>query len=121
MEVPQPLDDERLLMKTRGEPRAMTRRSPDRLSGEQHEDAYIAAVITRFGIRPILNASDIDTARATQERARTEDEPALIYGISGNSPAKRGADRATWLSGTGIASPDGAGLFGMKEVEIEAG
>ena len=36
-EVPQPLDDERLLVETRGEPRTATRRSAEPLSGEKHE------------------------------------------------------------------------------------
>ena len=119
--TPKAVEDEVLFVGNDGEPLTAIRRGGDALSDEKHEDTYIAAIITRFGIRPILNQPDIDTAHAAQERARSEDEPALIYGIGGDSLADSKSEGTMWLSGGGIVSPDGAGLFDIREVEINAG
>ena len=117
---PAPRDGDPVVVGTHGERRTATRRRADPLSNAEHEDAYVAAVITRFGVRPTLDLSDIDAARATQERARTEDELALIYGISSSALSKAATERTTWLSDTCIATPDGAVVFDLGEVEISA-
>ena len=113
-------EDRRLFVGTSVEDWTATRESAEPLSAEKHEDAYVAAIVTRFGVRPILGQADIEAARSTQELARTEDQAALIYGISVSSLTKSETDRTTWLSGNGIACRDGASLFDLRNVEIDA-
>ncbi len=119
--IPQAPDDERRLPVAGREPVVVTRREAEPRSQEGHEDAYVAAVITRFGITPIVDQSGVDAARAAQDRARSGEEPALIYGISGGVLTGPEAGRPGWWSGPGIATPDGAGLFDVTQVEIDPG
>ena len=121
LEIPQVLDEERRSPGADREPVFVTRRETEPPSRERHEDAYVAAVITRFGITPIIDQSGVDAAHAAQDRAGSRDEPALIYGISGSILAGPEAGRPGWWSRAGIATPDGAGLFDVTHVEIDAG
>ena len=120
-ETPKAVEDELLFLGNDGEPLTAIRRGGDALSGEKHEDTYIAAIMTRFGVRPILNRSDVNAAQVAQERAGSGGEPALIYGISGNSLADSTSERTKWLSSGGIVSTDGAGLFDISKVRIDEG
>ena len=90
----------------------------EKASLEAHEDVYVVTLITPFGIRPILNSADIEAARFAQVRARERNEPAMIYGLSINALATRDYKQAPWLSAGGIVSPDGAGLFDLKEIQL---
>ena len=119
-EVFRPVQDDVIVVGTDREPRAAMRRVPDPPSEEGHEDSYVAAIITRFGVRPVLTSSDMDAARATRERSIADNEPALIYGFSGSALAGLPSGRAAWVSDNGIACPDGAGLFDLRRVEIDA-
>ena len=118
--VPQGLEDGRLFLGTDAESVAVTRREAEPRSGERHVDEYVAAIVTRFGIAPIVDQSGVDAARRAQDRAGSEDEPALIYGISAGALAGPETDRRGWLSGGGIVSRDGAGLFDITQVEMGA-
>ena len=118
--IPQGLEEGRNLLRADREPVSVTRREAQPRSRERHEDAYIAAIITRLGITPIVDQSGVDAARAAQDRAGSGGEPALIYGISGGVLAGLETRRLGWWSGTGIATPDGAGLFDATQVEIDA-
>ena len=117
----QGLDEERRFPGADREPVVVTRREAEPRSRERHEDAYVAAIITRFGITPIVDQSGVDAARAARDRAGSGEEPALIYGISGGVLAGSETGRPGWWSGAGIATPDGAGLFDITDVEIDAG
>ena len=118
--IPQGFDEERRFLGTDLEPIAVKRVEAEPRSRERHEDAYVAAIITRFGISPIVDQSGVDAARAAQDRAGSGGEPALIYGISENALAGPETGRRGWLSGGGIVSRDGAGLFDITRVEIGA-
>ena len=119
--IPQAPDDEwRLPVADRG-PVVVTRREAEPRPRERHEDVYVAAVITRFGMTPIVDESGVDAVRAFQDRAGSGGEPALIYGISRGVFAGPETARPGWWSGSGIATPDGAGLFDVTQVEIDAG
>ena len=87
-------------------------------AGEQHEDVYVASLVTPLGIRPILDRSDLDAAHAVQRFVREEGEPAMIYGLSTSALAKADYKGTLWLSGGGIVSTDGAGLFDLKEIQL---
>ena len=116
--IPQGVDEERRSPGTDPEPIAVTRVKAEPRSRENHVDAYVAALITRFGITPIIDQSGVDAARAAQDRAGSGEEPALIYGISGSALVEPEVSRRDWLSGGGIVSRDGAGLFDITQVEI---
>ena len=118
--IPLGFDEERRFPATAPAPIAVTRVEPEPRSRERHEDAYVAAVITRFGITPIIDQLGVDAARAAQDRAGSSEEPALIYGISRRALAGPEAGGRGWLSGGGIVSRDGAGLFDIARVEIGA-
>ncbi|MDE0420043.1 MAG: hypothetical protein OXK76_04025 [Gammaproteobacteria bacterium] len=115
--VPQGLGDERLFLGKDVEPVGVARREAEPSSRERHEDAYVAAVMTRFGIAPIVDQLGFEAALRAQDRAGSG-EPTLIYGISAGALAGPEADRRGWLSGGGIVSRDGAGLFDITQVEI---
>ena len=95
-------------------------REPTPRSRERHQDAYMAAIITRSGIRAIVDPASVDAAFIAQERARSGEEPALIYGVSANALAEPASEGTAWSSASGIVSGDSAGLFDLAQVEIEA-
>lgn len=90
----------------------------EELSTERHEDVYIAALITPLGVRPILDKSDLEFALSVQRRVKEGIEVAMIYGLSMDTVMRSDYKRTAWLSGGGIATTDGAGLFNLKEVQI---
>ena len=86
---------------------------------KQHEDIYIASMITPLGIRPILDASDLQAVRRVQLLATEEGGSAMVYGLSVSAIQNAQYERPLWLSNEGIVSTDGAGLFDLKKIEIE--
>ena len=113
-------DEEQGFLETDREPIAVTRVEAEPRSRERHEDAYVAAIITRFGITPIVDQSGVGAARAAQDWAGSGEEAALIFGISESALVGPETGRRGWLSGGGIVSRDGAGLFDITQVEIGA-
>lgn len=84
-----------------------------------HEGSYVAAVITRFGIRPVRTASDFEDMRREQDRARRLEEPAMLVGIpSGIDPMAPRADRP-WMDGAGIAQAGDLAVFDLRRVEVD--
>lgn len=88
-------------------------------STERHSDEYIAALITRLGIRPILHKTDIDAVRSVQDTFREDGEAAMVYGLSTRLLSEAYYRGELWLSGGGIVSTDGAALFDLKQIELE--
>ena len=83
---------------------------------ERHEDVYVVAQITPLGVRRVRDSADLETLRFVQ---RDENEPAMVYGISTSALTTADYKQATWLSGAGLASPDGTGLFDLKQIELD--
>ncbi len=90
-------------------------RPVERPANEPHEGTYAAAMITPFGIRPIVTAEDV----AALKSARTAGEPAMLFGLSVASLRADQEIRSTWVSGQGIAAPDGLSLFDLHRVEVD--
>ena len=80
---------------------------------------YLAAVITPLGIRTIHDAADLRFAQVIRERAGKTGEPAMIFGLAKGEPKPAESRDAPWLSGNGIAAPDGSSLFNLGSVELE--
>ena len=89
-------------------------------SVEPYDGCYQAAIVTRFGIRPISGENGLDQARATRERAFRTGEPAMIFGLAQEASKTAESGHAEWLSDNGIVSADGSALFDLKNVDIEA-
>ena len=87
---------------------------------ERHTDVYVAALVTPLGIRPILSETDFETVVKFQQQVREENGWAMIYGLSKSALSERDYKRELWLSVGGIASSDGAGLFDLKQIQIES-
>ena len=85
---------------------------------EPHEGDYLAAVITPLGVRPIRDEDDLQAAHAMRERADDTGEPAMIFGLANAEPQASKTGEVPWLSENGIASPDGLGLFNLRNAEI---
>ena len=84
-----------------------------------HEHPYIAALITRFGIRPVRTLDDIETMRRAQESALNREEPAMLVGIPfGIDPTSRTKDNI-WLDGAGIAQPGNLAVFDLRQVTFD--
>lgn len=86
----------------------------ERPAEEPHVGTYAAAMITAFGIRPIVTSEDFSAMKAV----RTSGEPAMLFGLSVNALRADEAIRSTWVSGQGIATPDGLSLFDLHRVEV---
>jgi hypothetical protein len=84
-----------------------------------HASAYIAAVITRFGVAPLRSQAEFEALQRAQDRARERQEPAMLVGIPTNidPAAKPGGD--TWLDCAGIARSGDLALFDLRRVEVE--
>ncbi len=87
----------------------------ERPATEPHEGTYAAALITPFGIRPILDADDVAALKAT----RKSSTPVMLFGLSVDALRAEQAIAETWISGQGIAAPDGISLFDLEHVEID--
>ena len=79
---------------------------------------YIAALITPLGVRPILDRTDLEFALGVQRRVNEGIIAAMIYGLSMDTVLRSDYEQTTWLSGGGIASTSGAGLFNLKDVRL---
>ena len=90
----------------------------ERPSRDRHEDDYLAAVITPLGVRPIRDDDDLQAAHAMRERAVDTGEPAMIFGIAKAVPQASKTGEVPWVSENGVASPDGLGLFNLRNAEI---
>ena len=84
---------------------------------DAHEDVYVAALITPLGVRPILNSADLEAMKLIQAQARDGGHTAMLFGLS-ISALEGEKKRPLWLSADGIVSPDGTGLFNLKEVNV---
>lgn len=90
-------------------------RPVDRPAVEPHSDTYAAALITAFGIRPIVSPEDMSVIKSV----RRSGEPAMLFGLSANALHADQGFRQPWLSGQGIAAPDGISLFDLHRVDVE--
>lgn len=84
-----------------------------------HEGAYVTAVITRFGIRPIRTVSDFDDVRRDQDRARRLEEPAMLVGIPAGMDPTLPRTEQPWMDNAGIAQAGDLSVFDLRRVEID--
>ena len=87
----------------------------ERPATKPHEGVYAAALITPFGIRPILNGADVAVLKA----ARKSVSPAMLFGLSVDALRANQELSTPWVSGQGIVAPDGLSLFDLSRVEVE--
>ena len=81
-----------------------------------HEHPYVAALITRFGIRPVRTTADIEAVRRAQQPAQDREEPAMLVGIPlGIDPASK-TRGAIWLDSAGIEPPDNISVFDLGRI-----
>lgn len=83
------------------------------------EGRLIAALVTRFGIRPVHTRRDWLAMREAQELARELREPAILLGIPQEIDPRRGVEKAGWQDGAGIAMPDDMVLFDLREIDVD--
>lgn len=81
--------------------------------------AYIAALITRLGIRPVSTAGDIEAIRRSQEAALRLEEPAMLVGVPLDIDHASRTRDGTWHSGAGIAQPGCLAVFDLRQVTFE--
>ena len=84
-----------------------------------HEHPYIAAMITRFGIRPVRMSDDIDAMRRAQDPARDREEPAMLVGVPLGFDATSRLKDSIWLDGAGIAQPGNLAVFDLGQVTFD--
>lgn len=87
-------------------------------SQEQRVDTYVAALITRLGIRPTLNRADLVAVPYIQDKIQNDGEAAPINGLSTHAFTIKPYIREPWLLGGGLMSSDGGVLFDLKQVEL---
>ena len=92
--------------------------SPPRREATAHEGAYVAALITRMGIRPVRTDEDRDALHRAQDAARGRKEPAVLVGLQlGLNPAVPVAG-AAWHDRAGIAAQGRLGVFDLRQIEF---
>jgi len=84
-----------------------------------HEGAYIAAVITRFGVRPIRSAGEFETLKREQGRAQSLEEPGMVVGIPLSLQPQVPVTDRPWLDDAGIAQAGELSLFDLRVVDIQ--
>lgn len=82
------------------------------------ESAFIAATITRFGIRPVRSVTDFDALKRDRDAALERAEPAMLIGIPTDFDANKSKETKTWLDGAGISSTNGLALFDLRRVSF---
>lgn len=85
------------------------------------EDGFVAALATRFGIRPIREAADLEELRRVQDRARKLEEPAMLFGIPFGFDPKRPALEQGWIDGAGIAPVNDLAVFDLRGITLLEG
>jgi hypothetical protein len=85
-----------------------------------HKGTYISALFTPTGIRPIVDDVDFQALYRARDDAARWATPAMLFGISIDSLRAGHAERSAWVSDGGIVSPDGLGLFDLRQIEVEA-
>ncbi|MFK4056874.1 hypothetical protein [Brevundimonas sp. NPDC046655] len=93
--------------------------APKEREAKAHEGAYIAAVITRFGVRPIRSAGEFETLKREQERAQSLEEPGMVVGIPLALEPQAPATDRPWLDDAGIAQAGELSLFDLRVVDVE--
>lgn len=91
---------------------------PPKHESSAHESPYIAALVTRFGIRPVNPSEDFDTLLYAQESARNLVEPSMLVGIPLNINSSSKVNEDTWLDKAGIVIPGNLAVFDIRGVEI---
>ena len=84
-----------------------------------HEQPYIVALITRFGIRPVRTLDDIETMQRAQESARNHEEPAMLVGIPFGIDLTSRTKNNIWLDGAGIAQTGNLAVFDLRQVTFD--
>jgi hypothetical protein len=80
---------------------------------------FLAAIVTRFGVRPVRYAGDFEFLQREQERARNLEEPAMLVGIPLNLDPGRRPTRDAWIDGAGISAVGDLAVFDLRQVEVE--
>lgn len=83
------------------------------------EGGFVAALATRFGVRPIREAADLDELRRVQDRARKLEEPAMLFGIPFGFDPKLPALEHGWIDGAGIAPINDLAVFDLRGITVQ--
>lgn len=92
---------------------------PPEHEAKPHEGAYIAAVITRFGVRPIRSAGEFETLKREQGRAQSLEEPGMVVGIPLSLQPQAPVTDQPWLDDAGIAQAGELSLFDLRVVDVQ--
>lgn len=84
------------------------------------EGGFVVALATRYGVRPIRAASDLEELSRVQDRARRLEEPAMLFGIPYDFDPRRTYIEERWVDGAGIAPSNDLAVFDLREVTIHA-
>ena len=93
-------------------------RPPDHESSA-HESRYMAALITRFGIRPMKTSADFATLKNAQESARKLEEPAMLVGVPLNIHSNPEINSDGWIDRAGLVKPGNLAVFDLRQVEVD--
>lgn len=83
-----------------------------------HEQAYVAAAITQFGIRPIQTLQDFEVLRRDQDRARRLEAPVMLVGIPTKLDPSVPPERRPWMASAGIAQAGELAVFDLRLIEV---
>lgn len=92
---------------------------PPRPELKVHTGEYLAAIVTRFGVRPIRSKGEFEAIQIDQERARRMQEPAMLICLPLDISNKLERSSEVWVDGAGIASSNDISLFDLRKVEIK--
>lgn len=85
------------------------------------EGAFVAALVTSLGVRPIRTKSDFIEMQRAQERAQKAIEPAMLIGIPRDFDLRGARYERGWRDGAGLAMSNDLAVFDLREAEIKMG
>jgi hypothetical protein len=93
----------------------LVERAPEK---DIHEERYIIALITPFGLQPVRSLAAFEAVKRAQDRAVALQQPAMLVGLPlGIDPAKPSRS-STWMDGAGFSQSNDLAIFDLRRIEI---
>ncbi|MDQ1158843.1 hypothetical protein QE385_003170 [Sphingomonas sp. SORGH_AS 950] len=81
------------------------------------QGAFLTALVTRLGVRPIRTKRDFETLQIAQERARSFGEPAMLIGLPRDISPERDQSGVEWSDAAGVVAPNDLAVFDLRVAE----
>lgn len=81
----------------------LVERAPEK---DIHEERYIIALITPFGLQPVRSLAAFEAVKRAQDRAVALQQPAMLVGLPLGIDPSKPSRSSTWMDGAGFSQSD---------------